>query len=289
MSKATVVRLLGGLGNQLFCYAAGKYLEEVAGHRVLFDTSKIGRGFTDHGASLEGRGLEGPFINGLPSTRRNQIFGNRLPARGRKTFTTSEVGYDARLRSVRPGSLVIGYFQSWKYVNAISAPQIDRELLVGEFAKSQWFVDTLAIIGEEKPIGVHVRRGDYRQLNKDLGLMGVDYFTNAVRELDPDGSRNFRIFSDEPDAAEALLGPLIPGSQVVRPPQGSDPAESLVLFSHTEDKVLSNSTFSWWGAWLGQGGGRVVAPSPWFRGQDDPKDLIPPQWESVFHQWGASD
>jgi hypothetical protein len=49
--------------------------------------------------------------------------------------------------------------------------------------------------------------------------------------------------------------------------------------------VIANSTFSWWAAALNQNKGFVVAPDKWFRGLEDPKDLIPPDWILVKSQW----
>jgi hypothetical protein len=56
------VQLVGGLGNQLFCYSFGKYLEQL-GHKVIFDTSEVDRGYTKHGVFLESLDLEGDFRN----------------------------------------------------------------------------------------------------------------------------------------------------------------------------------------------------------------------------------
>ncbi len=59
--KPTQINLVGGLGNQLFGYIAGKYLEKLFGHNVVFNTWRIPKGLTDHGVTVEARNLEGEF------------------------------------------------------------------------------------------------------------------------------------------------------------------------------------------------------------------------------------
>jgi len=57
------IQLVGGLGNQLFGYFFGKYLECERGHAVVFDTSELGRGYYNYLLTIESLNLEGPFVN----------------------------------------------------------------------------------------------------------------------------------------------------------------------------------------------------------------------------------
>jgi hypothetical protein len=94
------------------------------------------------------------------------------------------------------------------------------------------------------------------------------------------------VFSDDIVAAKQIFSQLdisLP-VQFVEPLEDS-PEETLILMSKSDALVISNSTFSWWAAQLGNKNKFVVRPSKWFRGMLDPEDLFPPEWHQQESLW----
>ncbi|UJL31492.1 alpha-1,2-fucosyltransferase [Mycolicibacterium vanbaalenii] len=113
---------------------------------------------------------------------------------------------------------------------------------------------------------VHVRRGDYVAVARNaqrLGICSPDYFTAAVNDLTQ--SLPVKVVSDDPEWCRTTLKPRL-GRDVEIVNSGSDLADLLILMRSSEI-VLSNSTFSWWGAFCSEAR-LIVAPSKWFDAED---------------------
>jgi hypothetical protein len=127
-----------------------------------------------------------------------------------------------------------------------------------------------------------MRRGDYvtnPAAATHHGVLPAQYFQQALatvkeRVREP----HFFVFSDEPDWAESYVGIDDPVT-IVRGAGKAD-AEDLMLISMCRHHIISNSSFSWWGAWLSTGEGKVVvAPKRWFASEtEDSSDIVPPGW-----------
>jgi hypothetical protein len=119
-------------------------------------------------------------------------------------------------------------------------------------------------VDAEMSVSVHVRRGDYAtspEALKTHGLMEDDYYRRAcgvMRDLHP-GCR-FYVFSDDPTAAAELFS----GQKDVTVLPAGRWERDLYLMHRCRHHITANSSFSWWGAWLGRPGGTVVAPRLWF-------------------------
>ncbi|GLS24190.1 hypothetical protein GCM10007874_72110 [Labrys miyagiensis] len=159
--------------------------------------------------------------------------------------------------------LLRGYFQSPRYFSGIEdriRAVFDLDPLVGDDVRSR-----AATLEANDAISVHVRRGDYVSNPEALALHGrldAAYYRNAIsliRRACP--GVPLLVFSDEPSAIGNVLEGLGPW-QIAR---GASHFEDMYLMQHCRHHVIANSTFSWWGAWLGQHeGGMTVAPRNWF-------------------------
>jgi len=131
-----------------------------------------------------------------------------------------------------------------------------------------------------------VRRGDYLTSPAASGCHGVcppEYYHAAVKELATRlRSPHFYVFSDDPAWVKAQLNLPHP-TTFVDHNDAEHGYEDLRLMASCRHHIIANSTFSWWGAWLGgYPEKRVVAPQKWFRDDRvDTADLIPQGWQRI--------
>jgi len=132
-------------------------------------------------------------------------------------------------------------------------------------------------------IAIHFRRGDYARnvsFNREIGVLDLDYYQRAaarMRERYP--TATFFIFSDDIDAVERDFRP--PGPHTfVRAAQAWNSFDNLRLMSLCQHAVIANSTFSWWAAWLNANPAKsVIAPDPWFaKSEHDTSEVVPASW-----------
>jgi Glycosyl transferase family 11 len=293
MLKPVTVQLVGGLGNQLFGYFAGRYVAKRLGTELLLDVSQFDKGITAHGSTIASFKVSERAVNLNQETRfpvlvaQNALnfVANKLP---RLTdlvesitgiHTSKPIGIDPRIHAVKPGMLMRGYYQTYLYVqDAISKASQDHLVLA---KPSDWYVRLSAEAKAAKPIMVHVRRGDYaKPANKDFGMLDATFYKKAVdqiRHVSGIIDAPIWVFSDELDLAKTELVKLLPQARYIDPPNEASAAESMLLMSLGSANVISNSTFSWWSAILNPEA-IVVAPSKWFKAMPDPEGLIPPSW-----------
>lgn len=130
---------------------------------------------------------------------------------------------------------------------------------------------------------LHFRRGDYVRnpaFNRDLGVVGLDYYRQAVKLLrDRSPEATLYVFSDDIDAVSREFRPDGP-HVFVRLDAASQPHDQLRLMSLCEHIAIANSTFSWWAAWLNPSPDKlVIAPDPWFANSPhDGSDVVPDRW-----------
>jgi hypothetical protein len=291
--KVSSVQLVGGLGNQLFCYAFGLYLQEAKGHKVVFDTSEIDRGLTKHGVSIDSLELPGIFRNLRKEGSLTSYYTRRVsfaiqaripfiavPAFFWPCYTAKEVGWDPGHETVRPGTTFRGYFASTRYFNWLRERGGTFGVVVAN--PSEFYSSARASLLSERFLAVHVRRGDFVGLGEKFGLVGPNYFINAIQHLRDIGAdwEKVVVFSDDINAARNLLEVALKGESVqfLEPPPGSDDAESMALMALGSHHVISNSSFSLWAALLSESQGRVIAPEPWHKGMKAPTGLLPDSW-----------
>jgi hypothetical protein len=275
------VRLLGGLGNQMFQYAAARALAARHGTGVVWD----GRDFRHY--RLRPLLIDRLAVTGRAATPREGAAMSplrreaaRLAARGGlRTAWHFErsLAYDPAFESLPDGTRLDGHFQSARYFDSI------RPILCTEFAPRAappaGAAAMLAAIRAVPAAAVHVRRGDYASNPTTTavhGLCSPGYYRAALARLaaaEP-GARVF-VFSDDIPWCRATLD--LPADTVFV--EGNPPEWDIALMAACRHHVIANSSFGWWGAWLAAPGGLTVAPEPWF---DDPtldgSGIAPPGW-----------
>jgi len=301
------VSLIGGLGNQMFQYAAGKALAERHGVPLALDLS----GFKDYPlrsflldqlrvpeadlASASKTGAKKPanhFVRSLWKQRIDRVLDRAgLPklAPSANQYREPHFHYDPTFEALGPQTSLFGYFQSERYFDSIAGALRDwllpREPFGGAAAEVLRRIERSRL-----PVSVHVRRGDY--LNPGTaefhGILSEPYYRQAIDRIEAALGEliDFFVFSDDPAAAEQVLN-FVPKSRLNHVRGDPErPWEDMALMARCQHHVIANSSFSWWGAWLNRSPGKVVVtPRAWFAPAELKKvnttDLCPSDWVLV--------
>ena len=254
---------LGQLGNQMFQYAATKGVASkldvpfmIPNHREVFDdgignryTILLFNAFKLTSASLLGTLRTENYVQENGFTFNKDLF---------KIDKTENCS-------------LYGFFQTEKYFKHIEK-QIRKDFTFKDDIKDE--CDDL-IKQFTNPIALHIRRGDFVWNNKNHPPLSLDYYKSALDLFDSD--REVIIFSDD---TEWCKEQELFADDRFAVAEGGDQFYDLCLMSMCDDFIISNSTFSWWGAWLANRG-KVDAPKNWF-GETlghDTKDLYCKGWK----------
>jgi hypothetical protein len=295
--RSTVeVEIIGGLGNQLFGYAAGLFLSRKVGSDLILNLGLVGVGGTDHGKSIRGFSLPEEIFIESKKTTNQQVLINRIAnklARHSKLFkksrdfllrdfTSIELGFEESFWNLRGSRKIRGYFQTHLYADTVKI-ELRESLVITN--TSIWYRNQIEKLNECNPVGIHMRRGDYLGLMEEFGILDISYYVSIV-ERNNLQSRPIWIFTDSPEmVAQEIIGTILEESCIINPPKESSVNESLLLMSMCETLLISNSTFSWWAAYLNKPTSSIHAPSKWFKGRPDPERLIPDTWKSHESIW----
>jgi hypothetical protein len=183
------------------------------------------------------------------------------------------------LRNWRGGVHLIGYWQDERYF--IESRDIIRKDFTLKNSLDARNIDVLARIRSGPSAFIHVRRGDYLQPGQigRFGVCGKDYYDDAAALLRQRIGSDLRFFvvSDDPAwARENKIGGA--GAEVIDW-NGNAPEQDLALMMACQHAIIANSSFSWWGAWLGETNGQIViAPRVWYRAVPQYRDIVPERW-----------
>lgn len=296
MHAATVVtRLLGGLGNQMFQYAAARALALRLGSELLLDTRAL---------QVDGPHTRRDYaLDAFDIRARVAAAAELSHLADRPALAEAGPRHDARLETLREPAYLAGYWQCERYFRAIR-PVLQRDFRlrrpVAEAVRAAAQRLAAAVAAHARgsgpaPVALHVRRGDYVSLPQAVahhGTCGADYYLRALQWLQRrHGALEVHAYSDDPAWVRDELFPRLthgPGGlgQACRlhlassGGQAAPPHDELWLMQQARHYVIANSSFSWWAAWLGsRPGSDVVAPAHWVRTSGfDTRDVVPAGW-----------
>jgi hypothetical protein len=308
------VVLNGGLGNQLFQIASGLYYSErklilADGNLGLPNLNSDDRVILE---SIEFPGNEISFTNPRKRPLLRQLFRILLVA-GTKSISNRKLDFIVRKftqltrflsligfsqviigRGVgfTPGivsshrSISIGYFQTSMYASDTRVFKVLKSS--GPKQIGVELKDYLQLAKELRPIIVHVRLGDYL-LEPNFGILPPSYFLEGISYLRENLPRNpIWFFSDEVSKAKKYFEDQSLGEAIWISGVDDDPVSTLELMKNGSGYVISNSTYSWWAAFLRTDPeAKVVAPSPWFRIGGTPESLLPKSWV-LLNPWSGN-
>ncbi len=286
------VRLQGGLGNQMFQYAAARNISHRLNAKLVLDLSWfLGRNEKHLQYSLSDFRIIGQKkyrAKILPKRFRNIYYkvtdkfsGLGL---GREVFFEKSFQFDAKLHQINRPIVLDGYWQSPRYFNEINHILIEEFKIKDKLNKPS--LKILDQINKSQSICIHIRRGDYannRTVNAIHGTCPISYYQNGVDMLSLGlHSPKAFVFSDDPAWARENI--KLPIETIIVDVNNVDqPCSDMSLMAACSYFVISNSTFSWWAAWLSTAGmKKVVAPKKWFvSGKNRTLDLIPDTWQRI--------
>lgn len=289
--QGVITRLNGGLGNQLFQYAAGRAIAERLDAPLKMDLSEFDTyllrrfeldKFNINAGIATSDELAGLVINPSRFQRRYSRLAISLGLRANNiAFKESNFGYDDAFEKIQHPVYLNGYWQSEKYFKSAEAKLRGELCLVSKPGEtSQKILDEIL---QCAAVSLHIRRGDYITNPSAASVHGVcslDYYYSAVRHICARvESPCFFVFSDDPQWAKDHLRINYP-VQFVEANGPDRGVEDMWLMKSCKHHIIANSSFSWWAAWLNENQDKIViAPHIWFLDNKiDTKDLIPEQW-----------
>ena len=291
-----IVKLQGGLGNQMFQYAAGKALAKHAKSKLMLDVCIL-KQTSSTDSSITPRVFElGLFKNIQEGTTSDNITSFLSPSKKnkllkklglpfKKVYEETAFTFEDSFFLQRPPVLLKGYFQSEKYFAAISKI-IRQSFTFPALQMDDANIQALQFIQSNCAVSVHIRRGDYVNdiaINAVHGCCNIAYYTKAFAYMQQQyGTVAFVFFSDDPAWVNETFLRQLPGSILIKINGGADSWKDMYLMSKCRHHIIANSSFSWWGAWLNDTIDKtVVAPKIWFADEkrnEATTHLIPANW-----------
>jgi Glycosyl transferase family 11 len=255
-SDVIAVRLTGGLGNQLFQYAAARAASLRNDCRLALEfenLDSLGDGHPERAYMLDVLNINA-IANG--SARYNNL----------KEYTENTYCFDAEFLNIARGTRVSGYFQSELYF-ASYRDDLRREVKLIAPVSPAFSLLAETIRGADYSVSIHLRRGDFvttPSTNAFHGICGRDYYVLAMAIIEGLRARKARyfVFSDDRAEAKRMFYDL---DRVIFAETPIDrPWEDMFLMSLCSDNILANSSLSWWAAWRNDNPGKnIVAPRRW--------------------------
>lgn len=290
-----IVRLKGGLGNQMFQYAFGRRIALESNSVLKFDINY----FKDDVIFQREYSLscfklsiniatEKDLKKSKMLTGKNYISKFIRLANKIKPYYSRYViyelkphKYDSRIFQKKYKDVYfVGYWQNEKYFKDIE-DIIRKEFMLKETMKNR-NLNLASNIQDTNSVAIHLRKYDDIP-EDDMNTLSLNYYHKAVKYLSNKFKNlHFFVFSDNLEWAKKNLKLSYPTTFVEHNKNDKD-YEDLRLMSICKHQIIANSSFSWWGAWLNKNSDKIViAPKKWFR--NDPKDtsdLIPNKWIQI--------
>jgi hypothetical protein len=272
-----VAKLNGRLGNQLFQYAAARSLALARGTRVVLDVSKF--------VSWR-HPFAGSVVRALRFFSLDADFArvaSKLPE-----FIEDGWAYDPRFHALGSDARLVGYFQSPRYWRGHEA-SIKADLAPARLPRHDALERMRAGLEAGESVALHVRRGDYLTTERELHqVCGDQYYERAIRFVrERVSGAKLYVFSDDPRWCRSRFAANEPSTVIVDLAAArSEPGLDLYLMSRCKHHIISNSTYSWWGAWLAAAPDQIVcAPSRWFNDEAMSaaamRDTLPEAWHRI--------
>ena len=299
-----VVKVPGGLGNQLFVYFFSCYLSALTSSRVKLDFSSVDKTHYKNSIPLlefniDSNNLE---ISNTSSRLENIMQRNcikrlkwihqRIYFDKHQIFTPDKDSIDEfnrflqELKTKKSNKILIeGYFGDFAFHDHLNAEVKALSLISRSENLSRFGLE----FNRVKTIAIHHRLGDYQSLQSTMGLLGENYYREAIEKATATGGERCLVFSNEPELSKEIFRKWGFGDKSISwigPQDLPSPAETLYLMSKASSIVCSNSTFSFWAAKLAdEKKTTLFYPDSWRRDGKLSVRSIPLTWISIKSDW----
>jgi len=292
IDEPVTFKLVGGLGNQLFIWATSYAFVRQTNKSVILDASECtmwGEQLKNFSINVDVPGPNKP--DGILPTRfmsrtnlaLNTLRGLRTQFRkfriGSTFWENTRRGYDPDVFKVESGKVVRGYFQSHRYFQDYEGEI--RELLLESALPSKNYIEFKGKLPPKYTV-IHLRLGkDYKDSSSYFKLVEDAYVRKSLEVVDLKFPGRCKVVvSDNIELARVLIPRA---DYYVGSDELSNPVDLLVLMSNSDSFIGSNSSLSWWGAFLMQDSDSVrIFPKPWFQDAKlDSRFLLPERWIQI--------
>lgn len=285
-----IVKIAGGLGNQMFQYASAKSMAKRLnkelyidlGHYDKYDdrTFKLKEIFNIDDTVLSYKDI--PLVYKIYKNRYiNFIIRKSKMNIGLKNKFIYQKHFDIDRRLIENDNknnfYLDGYWQNEEYFVEYDDYIRNKFKLKCEIRKE--VLDKINEINTDNSVSVHIRRGDYMNIkNIELyGICPIEYYKNSIKYIaDKISEPKFYFFSDDIDWVKENLNieyecEFIDGRY--------DDFEELYMMSKCKHNIIANSSFSWWGAWLNTNPDKIIiAPKKWTNRLNTSEQILPKNW-----------
>lgn len=282
-----IIKIYGGLGNQLFQYASAYSLSRRLNTRILFDINWYKKNNDHAGFQLaqvvrnklyyvQESDLRKLFPRLLANNFNNPWTQRYLHNIGHRNFISEKRNSSLLFLNREHSYYLDGYWQSLDlFKDKFSEIRSNLDLAFEIDDKNIQIADRMK--SDPSSVSVHVRRGDYVSEGSPHFVDLSRYYKLAFDHVKEIGASNFYVFTDDPAWARDNL-PVPESAIFVDWNQGEACVFDMYLMGLAKHKIIANSTFSWWGAMLSmRKNGITIAPSAWFVGKNAP-DIFPSDW-----------
>jgi hypothetical protein len=261
-----IVKIEGGIGNQLFQYALGKNLAIKNNTDLKLDLNYFRkssfRKFELNNFNIEAKEITSSKIKFIIWANSKKIFFRfiyNLFFKKPIIYKEKNFHFNNEVFKMKNGTYLEGFWQSERYFIDIKDHILD--LFQNDNLFDSKFEIVINEISRSEAVALHVRRGDYLT-NKNHVSLDLDYYQKAINFLISNlNNPTFYIFSDDLKWCELNLSLNAPFKYIY----GNSAWEDLKLMSYCNHFIIANSTFSWWGAYLGRKPNKkVIYPRIWF-------------------------
>lgn len=290
-----IVRIIGGLGNQLFQYAVLVALRKRTGDEVKIDLSAMSgyglhNGFelqnifniTASIATVSEVKRLGRFYK---SYRQWQICHHFFPWWKKELVEWKFTKFYPKLiNDANKDRLYDGYWQCPKYFND-ARDEILREYTYKNELDERNGKIASRMLSDDKSVSIHIRRGDYLNAKKYAGICDVEYYRQAVKIMQEKLGENYHVyvFSNDMEWCKRNILPMLNDKNVMFVDWNikADSYKDMRLMGLCRINIIAASSFSWWGAYLNQRKDQIViAPKKWIN-WDLEYEVLMPDWIKV--------
>ena len=289
-----IIKLQGGLGNQLFQYALGRTLEKKYAKEVKYDISF----FSDPKKFTPRTFLLNKFNTKISIANDEEIKKVKYPlgafsktlflmkkALNKYLFKKYHISYDSHfLPSIENKTAVYleGYWQSFRYVEPC-LEELRNEIVLKD-RPTPVFEKVATEMSQGPSVAIHIRRGDYLNSGGHIGALDMSYYerANAIMMQKMHEVRYY-VFTDDTEWVKENVSFLGKANVTFVSDLGLQDYEELILMTYCRHAIIANSSFSWWGAMLNRNPQAIiVCPQDWKNSLlKNDEDLCPERWVRV--------